>query len=161
MVSSTELDSLLSILREKLQSRKAVLADKSIRTLFSETIAEVLRERFGMSEDEVKTYIYVEGCLGKILPNEGGKVFGSRLYPDAIIRFDDGLKVAVELDWGNKNRGSKLKNALAKSGMLKLTGNFHRVAVFFFLNSPIELTSIEQRVLKFYREDLFTWLILV
>jgi hypothetical protein len=168
VLSSSKFDSLLIIAKEKLRSKKGILSyrekvdtwDKRARKLFFQTMIEILREKYGMDESAAKKYIYVEQF--NRFPGVKEKIFGSYLYPDAIMKFDDGQKVAVELDSGWS--GSKIKNALAKAGILKLVGDFYKIVVFFFVYPPLDefkLTEIEQKVLKFYQENLSTWLFLI
>jgi len=55
-------------------------------------------------------------------------LFGSKVYPDAVIKLGNGELVAIELDWGNK--GSKLRNDLAKAGIHKLIGSYTQIILF-------------------------------
>jgi len=170
MISSSELDELLRIAKEKLESKKGMLPkkdvetwDKRARESFYRTMTEVLRERYGMDESKAKNYIYVER-FNPFPGEKGGKLFNSYLYPDAIMKSDDGQKIAVELD--NGASGSRIKNALAKASILKLVGDFNKIVVFFFTYptgalDKFRLAEKEQRVLKFYQENLSTWLILI
>lgn len=123
-------------------------------------MTEIFKERYHMDVKTAKGYIYVEG-VNRLEGKKGGTIFGSNLYPDAIIRFDDGQRLAIELD--NGRRGSKIKNALTKAGVLKLVGEFYKVAVFFFVYPPLtperfKRGETEEKVLKFYREKLSTLL---
>jgi hypothetical protein len=124
---------------------------------------EVFQERFGMDEESFKKYVHVEK-FNPFPDDKGGKIFDSRLYPDAIFRGDDRRKLAIELDHGDK--GSKIKNALTKAGILKLVGDFYGIVVFFLIYQPgtvdkFKPKKTEQKVLRFYQENLSTQVLLV
>jgi len=67
-----------------------------LRELFYEVCKEVLVGKLGMSEESFKEHVYVEG-FNKIR-DEKPKLFGSKAYPDAVIKLDDGHVIAIELD---------------------------------------------------------------
>ncbi len=136
--------------------------DKRLRKLFFETCREALIKKLGMSTEAFLETCFVEG-FNKI-PGKKPTLFGSKTYPDAVIKLGNGELVAIELDWGNK--GSKLRNALAKAGMHKLIGNYAQTILFFLVypvqaKQKIQITELEQKVLKFYEEELSTKLIIL
>jgi hypothetical protein len=168
---SEALEQFLSALRDKLRHSKRALQHKDAQTwdvrarqLFCDAVIRLLRENYGMAKNEVIRRVFVEGL--NPLPMEkgkkGGTIFGSNLYPDAIVVTDDGHKTAVELDHGTK--GSQIKDALAKKAMLKLVGDFDTVVVFFFLYEPLSETNVgemERKVIQFYEKNLSTHLLFV
>ncbi|MEM2970979.1 MAG: hypothetical protein QW270_00950 [Candidatus Bathyarchaeia archaeon] len=152
----------MKIVMERLENKKGNLPKKGVATwdvrareLFYRTMNEIPREKYKIKN------IFVEGQ--NPFPGDKGKIFNSKLYPDAIIEFEDGQRIAIELD--NGDHGSRIKNALAKAGMLKLVGGFHKVVVFFFTYGALEgfkpTQEKEQKVLEFYQENFSTWLFLV
>lgn len=162
-MDSADVEVLLNIARERLHGGKLSLPHKEAKTwdvrarqFFFRTMIEILRERYGMSEDLARKHVYVEGLNPFNLGCKGGRVFGSNLYPDAMIMSEDGRKIAVELDHGTK--GSQIKDALARKAMLKLVGDFDRVAVYFFVYPPltVDIGDAEQRVLEFYQKSFST-----
>jgi hypothetical protein len=164
----TEFEGLLSTIKDKLASKKEMLPEKDehtwdcrAREAFYYLMRDVFQERFGMDEKQFRKYIFVEKF--NPLPGEkAGKIFDSRLYPDATFKDDDGRKLAIELDHGKM--GSKIKNALVKAGILKLVGDFYGIVVFFFIYPPgrtFTFKETEQKVLRFYKENLCTQVLLV
>ena len=143
-----------------LESEKGTTWDRRARTLFYDTMVKVFKERYDIDEGTAKCHIYVEG-INPFKGKKGGTIFGSNLYPDAIMICDDGPKVAIELDHGHS--GSRIKNALTKAGVLKLVGEFDKIAVFFFVYPPLSSENInrgkvEETVLEFFRKNLSTLL---
>lgn len=146
-----------------LESEKGTTWDKRARHLFYYTMVELFKERYDIDEGTAKRYIYVEG-INPLKGKKGGAIFGSNLYPDAIMICDDEPKIAIELDHGHS--GSRIKNALTKAGVLKLVGEFDKTAVFFFVYPPLTPESInrgkaEETILEFFRKNLSTLLFLV
>ena len=115
-----------------------------------------------MSTEAFLETCFVEG-FNKI-PGKKPTLFGSKTYPGAVIKLSSGELVAIELDGGNK--GSKLRNALAKAGMHKrLIGDYAQIILFFLAHPAqakqrIQITELERKVLKFY-EELSTKLIIL
>ena len=143
-----------------LESEKGTTWDRRARIVFYSTLIKIFKERYHLDESTAKHYIYVEG-INRFTGKKGGTVFGSNLYPDAIIVCDDGPRIAVELDHGHS--GSRIKNALAKAGVLKLVGEFDKIAVFFFAYPSLSPENInrgkaEETVLEFFRKNLSTLL---
>ena len=166
---SKDVEDLLSDAQRKLgeqvllESEKGTTWDRRARILFYGTLIKVFKERYHLDEGTAKHYIYVEG-INPFEGKKGGTIFGSNLYPDAIIICDDGPKIAIELDHGHS--GSRIKNALTKAGVLKLVGEFDKIAVFFFAYPPLSPENInkgkaEEIVLEFFRKNLSTLLFLV
>ena len=161
MMDSAELDSILKCVLQRLEKEFLPLKgdetwDVRARRLFYRVVIDVFREKYLMSEEEAKEYIYVEG-LNPFPGEKSGKVFNCRLYPDAILKFDD-AKIAIELDRGKT--GSKMKNALLKAGIHKLAGNFQKIILIFFAYgklSKYQLSKKDQKILAFYRDKLKTY----
>jgi hypothetical protein len=127
-------------------------------------LLELFEERYRIDCNAAKNYVFMEGVnpLHQVYGKKGGMIFGANLYPDCIIRFDDGKKLAIELDNGRK--GSGIKNAISKAGMLKLVGDFVAVAVYYFAYEGLEkivFESTENSVKKFYKEKLSTDIFIV
>ena len=163
---SKDVESLLSHAQEKLgkkvlpESEKGATWDRRARHSFYDAMVELFKERYDIDEGTTKRYIYVEG-KNPLKGKKGGTIFGSNLYPDAIMICDDGSRIAIELDHGHS--GSRIKNALTKAGMLKLAGEFDKIAVFFFVYPPLSSENInrgkvEETVLEFFRKNLSTLL---
>lgn len=157
---SEDVEDLLSYSQEKLgeeilpEFEKGTTWDRRARQLFYHTMIEIFKERYKIDEGTAKRYIYVEG-KNLLKGKKGGTIFGSNLYPDAIMICDDGPKIAIELDHGHS--GSRIKNALTKAGVLKLVGEFDKIAVFFFVYPPLIPENLnrgkaEETVLKFFRK---------
>jgi len=148
-----EFDHFLSILQDELHHKKEELPHKQTRTwdvrvreLFFKTTIGILKESYVMTVDIAKKHVFVEkhNPLPRDKGKKGGKIFGSNLYPDAIIVTDDGHKIAIELDHGNK--GSQIKDTLAKKAMLKRVGGFDRVIVFFFWYAKMNVMDIVDKL---------------
>ena len=173
MLTSSQLGDILSIARERLRSEKRRMPrkeggtwDTRVRKFFYDEMFDILKEEFGV--DNPDEYLYVEG-RNRLRGEKRVKLFGSGLYPDAVIKFDDAM-VAIELDAGPAGRpsGSRIKTALAKAGILGLTGCFQGIYVFFFIyhgeTSDYERMrekELEKKVLDFYEKNLSTYLILI
>ena len=168
ILTTEDFNQALEHIRKGLETSKNALdqgsgtRDKRLRKLFFETCREVLIEKLGMSTEAFLGTCFVEG-FNKI-PGKKPALFGSKVYPDAVIKLGNGEHVAIELDWGNK--GSKLRNALAKAGMLNLIGNYAQIILFFLVypaqaKQKMQITELEQKVLKFYEEELSTKLIIL
>ena len=160
-------DHFLDTLEDELRHKKEELPYKDTRTwdvrvreLFFRTTMQVLKESYAMTVDTAKAHVFVEkhNPLPKNMGKKGGRIFESNLYPDAIIETDDGHRIAVELDHGNK--GSQIKDTLAKKAMLKIVGGFERVIVFFFWYAKINVMDtigeLEREVMEFYEKNLST-----
>jgi len=117
-----------------------------------------------MDDGDARKHVFIEGFnpLPKRLGEKGGIIFGAHLYPDIIIRDDDGKKLAIEIDNGSK--GSGIKNALSKAGMVWLTGDFVAVAEYYFAYKGLKMNfagESEDKVMKFYAQNLRTRLFMV
>ena len=116
-----------------------------------------------MDDGNARRHVFIEGFnpLPKKLGGKGGIIFGAHLYPDIIIRDDDGKKLAIEIDNGSK--GSGIKNALSKAGMVGLAGGFVAVAEYYFAYEGLrkDWGESEDKVTKFFEEKLSTHLFIV
>jgi len=144
--------------------------DKSLRVTFGEAIDRWFRQYFDVDVKKSRDYVYGEGLkrLGlNPIPKEfrGPPFFGAKMYPDVALIMPDGqFKIAIELEHGNK--GSQIRNALAKASFSVILGKYYRALVLFFIDPPKSLDSFQkgtsdEKVLKLYEERFRTTLHLI
>ena len=90
-----------------------------------------------------------------------GKFFGSATYPDGAIICED-KAIALELDHGDK--GSRLRNALAKAAFAVQIGGYCECHLAYVWEKPESLrerTAAEKVILRRYKKNRKTFLHLV
>jgi len=133
--------------------------DSRVRKRFFEIMTDEFRVKYG-NEQEAKKYVYVEGCNRLPLKEIEHSLFGSRLYPDALIKCGNDSYVAVELDYATDEKKSKIKYALSKAGMVYLVGKpkIERVVLLllYYGSELPDMWDDPKGVRKFYAEELKT-----
>jgi hypothetical protein len=165
LLSETEIQSLLEITVEKLREQKNQLTiasketwDSRVRNRFFRIMTDEFRKKYG-NEREAKGYIYVEGCNRLPFEEIRHSLFGSRLYPDALLRCGSDNYIAIELDYATDEKKSKIKNALSKAGLVYLVGKpkiGKVVLLMFYYGSKLPDMSDDLEIRKFYAEKLKT-----
>jgi hypothetical protein len=132
--------------------------DLRVRRNFGRAIDRWFCEHFGAGDS--KDYVRVEGLAAIPKDQRGPSFFGARMYPDAaLILPDSRFKIAVELDHGNK--GSQIRNALAKASFSRTLGRYDRALVLFFIDRPKLIGDFikgneEKRILDLYQKRFHT-----
>jgi len=137
--------------------------DKSVRENFGSAIDKWFSQHFEVGKS--KDYVYVEGWNPIPKDFRGPSFFGAKMYPDAALIIPRGqFKIAIDLDHGNK--GSQIRNALAKASFSVTLGEYNRAQVLFFVDPPKSSNSLpkgtaEEKMLELFQKRFNTTLHLI
>lgn len=165
LLSETKIQSLLETTVEKLRQQKNQLPiagketwDSRVRNRFFEIMTDEFKKKYG-NELEAKDYIYVEGCNRLPFKEIRHSLFGSSLYPDALLKCGNDSYIAIELDYATDEKKSKIKNALSKAGLVYLVGKPKigkvLLLIFYYGSNPPNMSD-DLEIRKFYDEELKT-----